>query len=203
LKKSTRLLNTTAATLTMALSALTLAQDLTLEEIIVTATKRSEGLQEVPIAISVIGGEQIENKSINSMEDLSRYIPNVHMGEASTGTQIFIRGIGSGVNYGFEQSVGTFVDGVYFGRGRSARGQFLDLERVEILKGPQSTLFGKNTIAGALNITTAQPTEEFEGYVSAGYTSEVEAQTVTAVISGPLGDAVRGRLAVRSYEDEG
>ena len=137
------------------------------------------------------------------MEDLSRYIPNVHMGEASTGTQIFIRRIGSEVNYGFEQSVGTFVDGVYFGRGRSARGQFLDLERVEILKGPQSTLFGKNTIAGAPNITTAQPTEEFEGYVSAGYTSEVEAQTVTAVVSGPLGDAVRGRLAVRSYKDKG
>ena len=137
------------------------------------------------------------------MEDLSRYIPNVHMGEASTGTQIFIRRIGSEVNYGFEQSVGTFVDGVYFGHGRSARGQFLDLERVEILKGPQSTLFGKNTIAGAPNITTAQPTEEFEGYVSAGYTSEVEAQTVTAVVSGPLGDAVRGRLAVRSYKDKG
>ena len=121
----------------MAMSAPPPAPDLTLEEIIVTATKRAEGLQEVPIAISVIDGEQIENKSINSMEDLSRYIPNVHMGEASTGTQRFIRGIGSGVNDGFEQSVGTFVDGVYFGRGRSARGQFLDLERGGVLKGQQ------------------------------------------------------------------
>jgi outer membrane receptor protein involved in Fe transport len=202
-KKTTTILSTAAATLAMNISAPILAQDLALEEIIVTATKRAEGLQEVPIAISVIDGQQIENKSINSIEDLSRYIPNVHMGEASTGTQIFIRGIGSGVNYGFEQSVGTFVDGVYFGRGRSARGQFLDLERVEILKGPQSTLFGKNTIAGALNITTAQPTEEFQGYVSAGYTSELEAQTITAMVSGPLSDSVRGRLAVRSYEDKG
>ena len=179
------------------------ASELMLEEIIVTATKREEGLQQVPIAISVISGQQIENKSIHTIEDLSSYIPNVHMSEASTGTQIFIRGIGSGVNYGFEQSVGTFVDGVYFGRGRSARGRFLDLERVEVLKGPQSTLFGKNTIAGAMNITTAQPTEEFEGYVSAGYTSELEAKTITAVISGPLSNSVRGRLAVRSYEDEG
>ena len=179
------------------------ASELMLEEIIVTATKREEGLQQVPIAISVISGQQIENKSIHTIEDLSSYIPNVHMSEASTGTQIFIRGIGSGVNYGFEQSVGTFVDGVYFGRGRSARGRFLDLERVEVLKGPQSTLFGKNTIAGAMNITTAQPTEEFEGYMSAGYTSELEAKTITAVISGPLSNSVRGRLAVRSYEDKG
>ena len=180
-----------------------IATELVLEEIIVTATKREEGLQQVPIAISVIDGQLIEDRSIQTIEDLSRYIPNVHMGEASTGTQIFIRGIGSGVNYGFEQSVGTFVDGVYFGRGRSARARFLDLERVEVLKGPQSTLFGKNTIAGAMNITTAQPTEEFEGYVSAGYTSELEAKTITTVISGPLSNSVRGRLAMRSYEDEG
>ena len=130
-------------------------------------------------------------------------MPNVHVAEASGGTNLFIRGIGSGVNYGFEQSVGTFVDGVYFGRGRSARGKFLDLERVEVLKGPQSTLFGKNTIAGAINITTGQPTEEFEGYISAGYTSELEAKTVTGVVSGPLSDSVRGRLAIRSYEDKG
>lgn len=179
------------------------SQDLVLEEIIVTATKRAEGLQEVPISISVMSGEDIEAKGLTKMEDLSAYMPNVHVAEASGGTQLFIRGIGSGVNYGFEQSVGTFVDGVYFGRGRSARGKFLDLERVEVLKGPQSTLFGKNTIAGAVNITTAQPTNEFEGYISAGYTTELEAKTLTTVVSGPFSDTVRGRLAIRSYEDEG
>lgn len=187
----------------MAASAPSLAQNLTLEEIVVTATKRTEGLQEVPIAISVMGGEEISQKGLTKMEDLAAYMPNVHVAEASAGTQLFIRGIGSGVNYGFEQSVGTFVDGVYFGRGRSARGKFLDIERVEVLKGPQSTLFGKNTIAGALNITTGQPTEEFEGYVSVGFTSELDATTITSVVSGPLSDNVRGRLAVRSYEDEG
>ena len=187
----------------MAASAPALSQNLTLEEIIVTATKRAEGLQEVPIAISVMSGQEINAKGLTKMEDLSTYMPNVHVAEASGGTNLFIRGIGSGVNYGFEQSVGTFVDGVYFGRGRSARGKFLDLERVEVLKGPQSTLFGKNTIAGAINITTGQPTEEFEGYISAGYTSELEAKTVTGVVSGPLSDSVRGRLAIRSYEDKG
>ncbi|MFW2421000.1 MAG: TonB-dependent receptor [Porticoccaceae bacterium] len=201
--KKTPLSLYTAAFVAAAVASPTMAQNLTLEEIVVTATKRTEGLQEVPIAISVMGGEEISEKGLTKMEDLAAYMPNVHVAEASAGTQLFIRGIGSGVNYGFEQSVGTFVDGVYFGRGRSARGKFLDIERVEVLKGPQSTLFGKNTIAGALNITTGQPTEEFEGYVSVGRTSELDATTFTSVVSGPLSDNVRGRLAVRSYEDEG
>ena len=203
MNKSTLSLHTAAATLAMFASASVLSQSLILEEIIVTATKRVVGLQEVPIAISVMSGAEISEKGLTKMEDLAMYMPNVHVAEASAGTQMFIRGIGSGVNYGFEQSVGTFVDGVYFGRGRSARGKFLDIERVEVLKGPQSTLFGKNTVAGALNITTAQPTEEFEGYVSAGYTTELEAMTITSMVSGPLSDTVRGRLAVRAYDDKG
>lgn len=203
MKKRTLSLYTATAALALTATTPALSQNLTLEEIIVTATKRAEGLQEVPIAISVMSGQEINAKGLTKMEDLSAYMPNVHVAEASGGTNLFIRGVGSGVNYGFEQSVGTFVDGVYFGRGRSARGKFLDLERVEVLKGPQSTLFGKNTIAGAINITTGQPTEEFEGFISAGYTSELEAKTVTGVVSGPLSDSVRGRLAVRSYEDKG
>ena len=203
MNKSTLSLHTAAATLAMFASASVLSQNLILEEIIVTATKRVVGLQEVPIAISVMSGAEISEKGLTKMEDLAMYMPNVHVAEASAGTQMFIRGIGSGVNYGFEQSVGTFVDGVYFGRGRSARGKFLDIERVEVLKGPQSTLFGKNTVAGALNITTAQPTEEFEGYVSAGYTTELEAMTITSMVSGPLSDTVRGRLGVRAYDDKG
>jgi len=203
MNKSTLSLHTAAATLAMFASASVLSQSLILEEIIVTATKRVVGLQEVPIAISVMSGAEISEKGLTKMEDLAMYMPNVHVAEASAGTQMFIRGIGSGVNYGFEQSVGTFVDGVYFGRGRSARGKFLDIERVEVLKGPQSTLFGKNTVAGALNITTAQPTEEFEGYVSAGYTTDLEAMTITSMVSGPLSDTVRGRLAVRAYDDKG
>ena len=110
------------------------------------------------------------------MEDLSAYMPNVHVAEANGRTQLFIRGIGSGVNYGFEQSI-VVVSGVYFGRGRSA--VVLDLRRVEVLK-VLNPLFGKNTIAGA-NITTAQPTDEFEGYISAGYTTGLRAKTLTTV----------------------
>jgi outer membrane receptor protein involved in Fe transport len=174
-----------------------------LEEIVVTATKRAVGLQDVPIAISVMSGQDIATKGLTSLEDLTTYMPNVHIGEGGAGTALFIRGIGSGVNFGFEQSVGTFVDGVYFGRGRSARGKFLDLERVEVLKGPQSTLFGKNTIAGAINITTAKPTDEFEAYIDTSFRSELDGLGITAMVSGPLSDNVRGRLVAKTYSDDG
>jgi outer membrane receptor protein involved in Fe transport len=174
-----------------------------LEEVIVTATKRVEGLQDVPIAISVMSGAAIEERGLSNLEDLTVYMPNIHVAEGGAGTQLFIRGVGSGINYGFEQSVGTFIDGVYFGRGRSARGRFLDIERVEVLKGPQSTLFGKNTIAGAINITTARPTDDFESYIEGGYRTELEGVTLTGMISGPITDGLRGRLVARAYEDDG
>jgi outer membrane receptor protein involved in Fe transport len=174
-----------------------------LEEVFLTATKRSEGLQDVPIAISVMSGEEITAKGLADLEDLAVYMPDVHIAEAAARTQLSIRGIGSGVNYGFEQSVGTFVDGVYFGRGRSARGKFLDLERVEVLKGPQSTLFGKNTIAGAINITTAKPSEEFGGYVEMNYITELEGFGITGMATGPIADTLRGRIVARKYDDDG
>ena len=177
--------------------------DLVLDEIIVTATKRPVGLQDVPIALSVVSGDKIEAMGMANLEDLVLYVPNVHIGEAAITSLLFIRGVGSGQNPGFEQSVGTFIDGVYFGRGVYSRAAFLDLERVEVLKGPQLTLFGKNTIAGAINIATAQPTEAFEGYVEAAFESEVDGTSVSAMLSGPLSDTVRVRVAARKSDDEG
>ncbi|MDH3512231.1 MAG: TonB-dependent receptor [Gammaproteobacteria bacterium] len=174
-----------------------------LDEITVTATKRPVGLQDVPIALSVVTGEKVEAMGMADLEDLVLYVPNVHIGKGAVTSLLFIRGVGSGMNPGFEQSVGTFVDGVYFGRGAYSRAPFLDLERVEVLKGPQLTLFGKNTIAGAINITTAQPTEAFEGYVEAAFESEVEGTSVSAMLSGPLSDTVRVRVAARMSDDEG
>ncbi len=196
-------LATVVATMGMLYGPVASVQAQMLEEVIVTATKRAEGLQDVPIALSVMSGEKISEQGIGELEDLAVFMPNVHIAEAGAGTQLFIRGIGSGVNPGFEQSVGTFIDGVYFGRGRSARAAFLDLERVEVLKGPQSTLFGKNTIAGAINITTAKPTDEFEGFIEASYETELDGFGVTAMVSGPLSDTVRARLVAKKYEDDG
>jgi iron complex outermembrane recepter protein len=177
--------------------------ELTLEEILVTATKREEGLQDVPISIAVMSGEKIEQQGISELEDLAVFMPNVHIAEGGAGSQLFIRGVGSGINAGFEQSVGTFIDGVYYGRGRSARAAFLDIERVEILKGPQSTLFGKNTVAGAINITTAKPTETLEAYIEASYRTKLEGRNITAMASGALAPNIRARVVGKYYEDNG
>ena len=178
-------------------------QALVIEEITVTATKRAEGLQDVPISLSVIEGEKITEQGFGSLESLVEFMPNVNVTETSGDDQLFIRGIGSGGNSGFEQSVGTFVDGVYRGRSLASRQAFLDLERVEVLRGPQNTLFGKNTVAGALNISTANPTEAFESYLQAAFEPEFGGWGTTAVISGPLGESLGARLAVRREETDG
>ncbi|MEP4146102.1 MAG: TonB-dependent receptor [Halioglobus sp.] len=192
---------TALVALTAGGSALVSAQ--ALEEVLVTAQKRVEGMQDVPISIAVVSGEMIQNSGITNLEELTLYLPAVNVSQSGGQTQIFIRGIGSGNNIGFEQSVGTFVDGVYFGRARNARAAFLDVERVEVLKGPQSTLFGKNTVAGAINITTRGPTEEFEGYLEGSYETEIEQYGLTGAVSGPLSDNVRGRLVAKYSDSEG
>ena len=195
----------TLSTLTLAVAAassVTHAQPM-LEEVVVTATKREVGMQDVPIALSVMGGEKITEQGIGSLTDLAIFMPNVHIAEASAGDQLFIRGIGSGVNYGFEQSVGTFIDGVYFGRGQASRSTFLDVERVEVLKGSQSTLFGKNTIAGAINITTAKPGDEFEGIIEGSYEPEFGGYSGTVTLSGPITDTFGARFVVKKSETDG
>ena len=176
---------------------------LVLDEVITTASKRPVGMQDVPIALSVVTGDNIEAMGMAELEDVALYMPNVHIAEGAITSLLFVRGVGSGMNPGFEQSVGTFVDGVYYGRGAYSRAPLLDLERVEFLKGSQSTLFGKNTIAGAINITTAQPTEEFEGYIDTAFESEVDGVSVSAMVSGPLSDTVRVRVVAKKSDDEG
>ncbi|MFV0277992.1 MAG: TonB-dependent receptor [Parahaliea sp.] len=189
--------------LTAAIASAPLVAQSTLEEVVVTATKREVGMQDVPIALSVVTGEKISEQGIGSLEDLTVYMPNVHIAEATVGDQLFIRGVGSGVNYGFEQSVGTFIDGIYFGRGQASRNAFLDIARVEVLKGPQSTLFGKNTIAGAINITTARPTDEFEAEISGSLEPKFDRWRTTLIASGPITEDFRMRAMVMRDESDG
>jgi outer membrane receptor protein involved in Fe transport len=179
------------------------AQSQMLEEVMVTATKREVGMQDVPISLAVMEGDKISEQGITSLTDVAVFMPNVHVAEASAGDQLFIRGVGSGVNYGFEQSVGTFIDGVYFGRGQASRSAFLDLQRVEVLKGSQSTLFGKNTVAGAINITTTRPGDEFEVIIDATAEPEFNGKSATLTVSGPITDTLGARLVVKGAETDG
>jgi outer membrane receptor protein involved in Fe transport len=189
------------------LAGLAQAQDGTsgpvLEEVVVTATKRLESLQDVPISVNAVSAEKMAEAGIDRIENLAPYVPNLSMAENGIGTAIYIRGIGSGINAGFEQSAGMYVDGVYYGRPQLARAPFLDLERVEVVRGPQPILFGKNSIAGAISMITAKPTDDFEASVSMLYEPDAEELEGTAVVSGPLTDSLSGRLAVRYREIDG
>ncbi|MBD2859038.1 TonB-dependent receptor [Spongiibacter sp. KMU-158] len=174
-----------------------------LEEVVVTATLRAESLQDVPVSVNAVSGEKMAEAGIGKVEDLQAYVPNLTMSETGIGTNIYIRGIGSGINPGFEQSVGMYFDGVSYGRAQLTRAPFLDLARVEVLRGPQNILFGKNSIAGALSLISARPDQEFEGNVTAAYTPEFNEGSVDLILSGPLTDSVGARLAIRQRVTDG
>jgi len=174
-----------------------------LDEITVTAAYREQGLQDVPVSISAVTGDVMTSSAIQKAEDIQFLVPNFTLTETGIGTNAFVRGAGSGINQAFEQSVGTYVDGVYFGRAQQWRSPFLDLERVEVLRGPQSILFGKNSVAGALNITTARPTDEFEGSFLASWEFEDNESIIEGIVSGPISDRVRYRVAARVRDLDG
>lgn len=174
-----------------------------LEEIIVTAQKREESLQDVPISVNAVSGEKLAQAGIGRLDDLKSYVPNLQVTETGIANNFYIRGIGSGLNQGFEQSVSTYADGVYRGRGPQSRTPFLDLERIEVLRGPQPILFGKNAIAGAVNLISAKPASEFGGSVRASYEAETNEQAIEGVVSVPFSDTFGARLAVRHRRTDG
>ena len=123
-------------------------------------------------------------------------MPNFSINETGIATNITIRGISSGINPGFEQSVGIYNDGIFYGRDQLARIPMIDMERVEILRGPQGILFGKNSIAGAVSQISAKPTDEFEASITGLYESDHGEQDFRAMLSGPISDSVSGRVAI-------
>jgi iron complex outermembrane receptor protein len=171
------------------------ATPLLVEEIIVTARKRTENLQDVPLSAEVINGQTLADYNIKTLSELSQSVPGIQLNATGAGGQFFIRGIGSGTSVFFDQSVGTFIDDIYHGRTRVAEEAFLDLDRIEVLKGPQSTFFGNNAIAGALNIVTAKPTEEFGGSVRALY-GQYGQYAGEGMLNIPLNSELAVRIAV-------
>jgi len=187
-----------SAALALALAPVAAYSQPMLEEVLVTAQKRTESLQDVPISVSAMSGEKVADDGITNLEELTLYMPNVNINQGQAQPNLYIRGVGSGTNAGFEQSVGMYTDGVYSGRGALAAVPLtMDLALVEVLKGPQGILFGKNTIGGAINITTNKPSFENEAMVDALYSDDQNEQIYTVVLNGGLTDRVAGRLAVR------
>lgn len=168
------------------------------DEIIVTATLRSENLQDVPIAVTAYSTETLEKSGVKDLRDLGSVSPSFSVNNSSSesgGTTIRIRGVGTtGNNTGLESAVGVFLDGVYLSRPSVALGDLLDVEQLELLRGPQGTLFGRNTSAGAISIRTAKPNlSEFEGYANATY-GNFNLFNVQAGLSAPL---VQDKVGVR------
>jgi iron complex outermembrane recepter protein len=174
-----------------------------LEEVVVTSQYREERLQDVPISISVLSGESIQETGFTDMEAVTASMPSVTVTKTLGGDQIFIRGVGSGANPGFQQSVGTFIDGIYMGKGQQSRAKFLDIERFEVLRGPQSIYFGNNTIAGALNIITRKPGDELEGFVNTYIEPSDGEYNVEAAAGGPISDTLGVRVAYSHTELKG
>src|ERR1700736_413741 len=168
-----------------------------LEEIIVTAQKRVENLQSVPISAQVITGKALSEQNLNSLENLTQTVPgvNVTTGGGSQGDTLVIRGVGYNSNAAvLEQSVATFEDDIYHGRSRMSYATFLDLDHIEFLKGPQSTFFGNNAIAGALNIVTKKPGDQFEGFSRALYGMHGQ-YAVEGAVTVPTDDKLSIRVA--------
>ena len=142
-----------------------------IEEITVTAQKREENVQDVPISVSTFSDDFFTRSNVNTLRDMARYAPNLTLPQSSTiaNQRIIMRGVGSVGNSAIEPTVAVFIDGVYYPRPSSIVGSMTDLERAEVLRGPQGTLFGRNASMGALNIVTKNPTNEHEGRISFGY----------------------------------
>jgi outer membrane receptor protein involved in Fe transport len=156
--------------------------------IIVTATKREQTLQDVPVAVSVTTAEAIERAQVRDLKDLQTLVPSLRVSQlqSSASTDFIIRGFGNGSNnVGIEGSVGVFIDGVYRSRSAAAISDLPNLQRVEVLRGPQSTLFGKNASAGVISIVTAAPRYEFGGSVEASY-GNFDAIVLKGDVTGPI-----------------
>ena len=177
-----------------------------IEEVVVTARRREESAQEVPIPITVMTGQELEDRAAWSMHDLERITPNLSLRNsrvAKSSANIFLRGIGQ-VNWGPAQDpkVGTYVNGVYMGRPQGGLFDLLDIQRVEVLRGPQGTLFGRNTTAGLIHVITREPNHEFDAMLRIGGGNDGQL-IAAAMINGGLTDRFAVRAAVQHRESDG
>lgn len=177
-----------------------------LDEVIVTARRRDERLIDAPVAITAMGGKALEAYSVTRVSDLATMVPSLIAGKAASGSSasIFLRGVGStALSAGFDQSVSFVMDGLPMSRGRELSLPQFDIQRVEVLKGPQALFYGKNTTGGLISIVSNGPTATPEAGVKAGYGFKARDRYVEGYVSGPLADTLRGRLAGRYSKSDG
>jgi len=180
-----------------------------LEEIVVTAQKRSESLQDTPIAITAFTASALADKGVNDISEIANFTPNLvfdttsPIGGVSSGAAVFIRGIGNtDFSLTTDPGVGTYVDGVYVSRSVGGVLDVLDVERIEVLRGPQGTLFGRNTIGGAINIISRQPAEEFEAAIEGTVGNDGRAN-LRASIDIPFSDQLKSSFSISSKNRDG
>ncbi len=175
-------------------------EDFALPEVVVTARKRTENILTIPVADALVTGQQLVRENITTLPDLTYRVPNYRVTLATSSPFTFIRGFGSGSSLSFEQSVGKFVDNVSYGRDQDARIPIFDVERVEILKGPQVLVFGNSTTAGAISIVTKKPGKEYSGDASLSYEFNNQEYIAQGGVSIPLGERAALRVAGMSQE---
>ena len=175
-----------------------------IEEITVTAQKREENVQDVPISISTFSDDFFTRSNVNTLRDMARYAPNLTLPQSSTvaNQRIILRGVGSVGNSAIEPTVAVFIDGVYYPRPSSIVGSMTDLERAEVLRGPQGTLFGRNASMGALNIVTKNPTNEHEGRIAFGY-GDYDEKRVSGYINSAISETAAARLSFQVSKRDG
>ena len=176
-----------------------------LEEVVVTAQKKEEGLSEVPISIQVLSDEMIESRGVTSMKHLAEYIPGLHISKGAGEWNVYMRGIGSGTNKGFSQSITTFIDGMPVTQGSQYSSPLMDVERVEVLRGTQGVLFGKNTIGGVINMVSKSPTigGETDGNWGVEYVPEWNTKKYNGAMNIPISDSFAMRIAVQKEMSDG
>lgn len=180
-------------------------QSYSIEEVTVTARRRQEVMQDVPLAVTAMGAEELRNQLITDISQVASQVPSfTFQSQNALESEMFIRGVGSvRLNSATaDPSIGTFLDEIYIGRRGAATPPIFDLERIEVLRGPQGTIFGKNVVGGAINMITAKPTQEFDagGSVALGNYSSILAE---AFVSGPISETVSARFAINHESHDG
>jgi iron complex outermembrane receptor protein len=187
----------------MVATATTTSPEHQLDEIIVTAQKRSESAQSVPLAITAISGKELQSAGINSIEGVSESIPNVEFGSNAADSKVFIRGVGyDSVSAGGEPRVAIYSNNVYESQTQAAFLTLYDIDRVEVLRGPQGTLYGRNAVAGAINIITNDSGSQLNGYV-AGQTGNYGLIQTEGAVGGPINQWLSARVAFQTVDRDG